>query len=89
MAEIAHSKEGWPFWKTQILSEYELVYNREKAAKLKDQQQRKRKKNLGLLSFGEEAGDENAQLAEDPLAVKIKSVFDADIEDPRYKTAVC
>lgn len=44
---------------------------------------KKKKKNLGLLSFGEEAGDENEGNGEVSHTVKMKSVFDTDMEDPR------
>ena len=45
-------------------------------------EKRKRKKNLGLLSFGEEAGEEDAE-AEKVQDVHLKSAFDAAEDDPR------
>lgn len=43
---------------------------------------KKRKKNLGLLSFGEEAGEEEQEVA--ALTTKVGSAFDAaKDDDPR------
>ena len=57
---------------------------REKEARLKHQKQRKKKQNLVLLSFGEEAGDEVAELASNPDSARIRSAFDAVENDPRW-----
>ena len=52
------------------------------------QDKKKRKKNLVLLSFGEEAGEEDAEVAALAAASQIRSAFDAVTDDdPRSGAA--
>lgn len=56
---------------------------REQEAEEKRRDKKRQKKNLGLLSFGEEAGEEEAGNAAD-TETRIGSVFEAaNDEDPR------
>lgn len=56
--------------------------SREREAEAARRERKVQKKNLGLLSFGEEAGEEDEEDA--PANLRLQSAFDAvDTDDPR------
>lgn len=56
--------------------------SREREAKQKDQQRKKKKLNTKLLSFGED-GESDVKENGDVHAARITSVFEADVDNPR------
>ena len=57
--------------------------SREREAKQKDQQRKKKKLNTKLLSFGEDDVEGDARENGDAHATRVKSLFEADVDDPR------
>ncbi len=58
-------------------------WSREREAQEKEQQRKKKKQNLKLLSFGEDEGESDAKENGSSPATRVKSLFEADVDDPR------
>lgn len=81
----AHILKGCAFWPHAFFGSYTHVspsLSREREAKQKDQQRKKKKLNTKLLSFGED-GESDVKENGDVHAARITSVFEADVDDPR------